>query len=376
MVWLTKLKRLFRSKALKGEHGPHAVRLGPDGLLYVVVGNHARVGKQSSARSPYRNSYEGDLVKPRHEDPRGHAVGLPAPGGTVFRTDTKGSFVELVAGGLRNSYDIAFNAEGELFAYDADMEWDTGAPWYRPTRINHISPGAEFGWRSGWAKWPDYYVDSLPATLSIGPGSPTGLEFYNHTAFPKEYRGALFGCDWATGRIHCVKLERNGASYDAESNVFLEGRPLNATDIAVGPDGALYFSTGGRGTDGGIYRVRWTGKPSEKIARTKRGIELALQQPQLVSDWARAEIAGVKQQLGTRWAEEVEKVARDRIRKTDERLRALDLMVYIWPTTFGGLADRAGQTRQGGIAGSGSSIDVLGRYAGCAEPACCFARRS
>ena len=325
------IKAIVPFKGSKGEHGPHAVRLGPDGLLYVVVGNHARAGIQPAAGSPYRNAYEGDLVRPRHEDPRGHAVGLPAPGGTVFRTDTNGSFVELVAGGLRNSYDIAFNADGELFAYDADMEWDAGAPWYRPTRINHISPGAEFGWRSGWAKWPDYYVDSLPATLRIGPGSPTGIECYEHTVFPKEFRGALFGCDWATGRIHCVKLERSGASYNAESHAFLEGRPLNATDIAVGPDGALYFSTGGRGTDGGIYRVRWTGEAPEDFTRSKQGIELALIQPQLEADWARAEIAKIKQQLGSSWDQEVEKVARDKIRKTSERLRALDLMVYFGP---------------------------------------------
>jgi len=325
------IKAILPFRGSKGEHGPHAVRMGPDGLLYVVVGNHARVGKKSSPRSPYHNGYEGDLVKPRQEDPRGHAVGIPAPGGTVFRTDTNGSFVELIAGGLRNSYDIAFNADGELFAYDADMEWDTGAPWYRPTRINHITPGAELGWRSGWAKWPDYYIDSLPATLNIGPGSPTGLEFYNHTAFPKEYRGALFGCDWATGRIHCVKLKRNGASYDASSEVFLEGRPLNATDLAVGPDGALYFSTGGRGTDGGIYRVRWTGKPTEEVARSQRGIERVLRQPQIESDWARAEIAKVKKQLGSDWGESIEAVARDKNRDVADRVQALNVMVYFGP---------------------------------------------
>ena len=324
------IQAILPFKGSKGEHGPHAVRLGPDGLLYVIVGNHARAGKQPSAQSPYRNTYEGDLVKPRHEDPQGHAVGLPAPGGTVFRTDTNGSFVELIAGGLRNSYDFAFNPDGELFAYDADMEWDAGAPWYRPTRINHISPGAELGWRSGWAKWPEYYLDSLPGTLNIGKGSPTGVECYDHTAFPKQYRGSLFCCDWATGRIHCVKLTRNGASYDAESEVFLEGRPLNATDIAVGPDGAIYFSTGGRGTDGGIYRVRWTGEPTEEVAN-QQGIDRALRQPQLQSDWARAQVAQVKQQLGNNWAQALEMAARDQNRDLQDRLRALDLMIYFGP---------------------------------------------
>ena len=167
----------------RSEHGAHAVRLGPDGLLYVLVGNFARVGAQPGARSPYRNWYEGHLIEPKEEDPRGHGVGVPAPGGTIFRTDANGSFVELFAGGFRNPYDFAFNPEGEIFTYDADMEWDQGTPWYRPTRVNHVTPGAEFGWRSGWAKWPDYFVDSLPAVLDVGPGSPTGIEFYNHSAY-------------------------------------------------------------------------------------------------------------------------------------------------------------------------------------------------
>ena len=86
----------------------------------------------------------------------------------------------MFAGGLQNPYDLAFNAQGELFTADSDMEWDTGMTWYRPTRVNHVVPGAEFGWRSGWAKWPDYYHDSLPAVVDLGRGSPTGLEFYNH----------------------------------------------------------------------------------------------------------------------------------------------------------------------------------------------------
>ena len=164
---------------------------------------------------------------------------MPAPGGTILRTDTEGTSSRLVAGGMRNPYDIAFNGDGELFTYDADMEWDIGTPWYRPTRVNHVPPGAELGWRSGWAKWPDYYLDSLPATLDVGAGSPTGIESYNHVAFPKKYQNALFVGDWALGQIHAVQLTRTGASYTANISTILKGRPLNVTDLAVGPDGAL-----------------------------------------------------------------------------------------------------------------------------------------
>ncbi|MEO2045472.1 MAG: HEAT repeat domain-containing protein [Pirellulales bacterium] len=317
----------------KGEHGPHAVRLGLDGLLYVLIGDHARVGPRPSSRSPYRNWYEGDLVQPRYEDPQGHAVNIPAPGGTVIRTDTNGSFVEVVAGGLRNAYDFAFTDEGELFTYDADMEWDQGAPWYRPTRINHITAGAELGWRSGWAKWPEYYLDSLPATLNLGGGSPTGIEAYHHTAFPKSYHGALFACDWATGKIHCIRLSPNGATYQATDEIFVEGRPLNATDLAVGPDGALYFCTGGRDTDGGIYRLYWEGKAGESPSKPLLGvgIDRALQQPQFDADWARAKIAAVKYRLDSQWDTELVAACQDAKKPIAQRLRALDLMVYYGP---------------------------------------------
>jgi len=322
---------LLKFRGLIGEHGPHAVQIGPEGLIYVLCGNFASVDAEHDPKSPYVTAYEGDLVTPRYEDPNGYGAGVPAPGGTVLRTNMDGSYVELVAGGMRNPYDIAFNADGELFTYDADMEWDIGTPWYRPTRVNHVPMGAELGWRSGWAKWPDYYLDSVPATLDVGAGSPTGIESYNHVAFPKKFQNALFVADWALGQIHAVQLTRTGASYAASISTILKGRPLNVTDLAVGPDGALYFSTGGRGTDGGVYRIKWKGTVAADALNLGQGIQQALRQPQFQSDWARRRIALVQRELGDRWASELQRVLDDPRARQSDRVRALDLMVFFGP---------------------------------------------
>jgi putative membrane-bound dehydrogenase-like protein len=314
-----------------GEHGAHAVTLGPDGMIYISIGNHASANVEFAESSPYRDFYEGDLL-PRYEDPGGHANDVKAPGGVVIRCDLDGKEVEVVAGGLRNAYDLAFNRNGEMFVHDSDMESDAGTTWYRPTRLYHVTPGAELGWRSGWAKWPNYYVDSLSGILDTGRGSPTGATFYDHYAFPIRYQNRLFLADWSRGRILSVELKRDGASYSATSEVFLEGQPLNITDLEVGPDGALYFVTGGRGSGGGLYRVAWKGHVPEAVSNLGDGISAAIRQPQMQSAWGRQKIATVKNSLGDKWDSQILGVARSKANPWYYRTRALDLMHLFGPT--------------------------------------------
>lgn len=240
------------------EHGPHGLALGPDGRLYVINGNYTPVPTDLSPRSPHRNCRE-DLLLPRQWDATGHAVGLLAPGGVVLRTDPDGREWELYCGGLRNSYDLAFNADGELFTYDSDMERDLGTPWYRPTRIFHLLPGGDYGWRSGTGKWPSTWPDAVPPVVDIGRGSPTGLAFGTKSRFPERYRRALFAADWAFGRILAVHLTPRGASYQATFEPFITGQPMNVTDLEFAPDGSMLFITGGRGTRTSVYRVSYDG---------------------------------------------------------------------------------------------------------------------
>ncbi|RCS40559.1 heme-binding protein [Bremerella cremea] len=314
-----------------GEHGPHALALGPDGLIYMVAGNDTRLDFDISETSPHRHFYEGDLV-PRFEDPGGHAVGVKAPGGMVLRTDIEGQNIEVVAGGIRNAYDLAFNRNGDLFIHDSDMEWDEGLVWHRPTRIYQVAPGSDFGWRSGWAKWPNYYPDCVPPILETGAGSPTGVVIYDHFKYPAKYQNRLFVTDWANGRISTVELIKEGAGYTAQSEALLEGKPMNVTDLEVGPDGWVYFTTGGRGTEGGLYRIVYKGELSEGAQNLGEGIAQAIRYPQPQSAWGRQKIAEIQAGLGDSWSSQVQGVAIAEENPANYRTRALDLMQLYGPT--------------------------------------------
>ncbi|HEY2826337.1 MAG TPA: HEAT repeat domain-containing protein, partial [Pirellulales bacterium] len=330
-----KVETLLKFTGDSIEHGPHGLTLGPDGLLYVVAGNHAQVDKQVDPSSPYHHFYEGDLFTPKYEDPHGYAAGIKAPGGTIVRTDINGSFAELFAGGLRNSYSLAFNRTGELFTADSDMEWDDGLPWYRPTRLLHVTPGAEFGSRSGWSVWPDYYFDSLPTMTDTGRGSPTGVAVYDHVMYPRRYHDAVFVGDWSRGRILAIFPTAKDGTYQTVTETFAAGKPLNVTGLDIGPDGALYFCTGGRGTEGGIYRIVWRGQVPAEATNLGKGMDQALRQPQLTSAFARQKIATLKQEMGTAWDQQLQTIAENPAISKPERCRALDLMHLFGPFPTG-----------------------------------------
>ncbi len=260
------LDKVTRLKALQGggEHGPHAVLLSPDGKsLYVIAGNHTNPPADFDA-SRIPSNWSEDLLLPRQWDARGHARGKLAPGGWIAKTDPDGKTWEMVSVGYRNPFDMAFNRDGELFAYDADMEWDMGSPWYRPTRVVHATSGSEFGWRSGTGKWPTWYADSLPPVVDVGPGSPVGVTFGYGAKFPAKYQNALYLLDWTFGTIYAIHLTPDGSTYVGEKEEFLSRTPLPLTDATVGADGALYFAIGGRGTQSALFRVTYVGdEPTE-----------------------------------------------------------------------------------------------------------------
>ncbi|HET6573516.1 MAG TPA: c-type cytochrome [Fimbriiglobus sp.] len=259
---LDTVEQLRKIEGGGGEHGPHAVLLHPDGKrLTVVCGNQTKLTEVSSAKSS--RLWGEDHLLPRVPDGNGFMRGVLAPGGCIYNVSPDGKDWELVSNGFRNEFDAAYNRAGELFAYDADMEWDFNTPWYRPTRVCHVTSGSEWGWRNGAGKYPPYYPDNLPPVVNIGPGSPTGVCFGYGAKFPQKYQDAFFICDWSYGKLYAVHMEPKGSTYTGTVEEFIAGSPLPLTDVVVNPaDGAMYFTIGGRQTQSGLYRVTYIGADS------------------------------------------------------------------------------------------------------------------
>lgn len=249
--------RLFKSG---GEHGIHSIVASPDGeWLYLVIGNYTQDSKLEHSLIP--RVWDEDQLLPRNPDGRGHASDKMAPGGRVLRFRPDGSDWTYVSSGYRNPFDGAFNEDGEFFVYDADMEWDMGMPWYRPTRLCWATPGSEYGWRNGTGKWPDYYEDSLPGIANFGPGSPVGVVSGRGAKFPAKYQRSIFCLDWTFATIYSVQLESSGHGYTGEWQEFLTATAaLPLTDAVVGSDGNLYFATGGRKGESKLWRIRYQGE--------------------------------------------------------------------------------------------------------------------
>src|SRR5207247_10380709 len=74
-------------------------------------------------------------------------------------------------------------------------------------------------------------------TLNQG-GCVTGGTFYDSTSWPAAYRGNFFYGDYNSGRIQRATLD--GSNQVSSDDYFVTGI-TNCVDMAVGPDGALYY---------------------------------------------------------------------------------------------------------------------------------------
>jgi putative heme-binding domain-containing protein len=239
----------MRAMKTGGEHAAHAIRRGPDGWLYVLCGNNTGIDRSyaQTSTSPVKEPIAGCVLR--------------------FSPDLRQS--EIVAHGFRNPYGMDFDEAGELYTFDSDNERCVSLPWYEPTRFYRVVQGGFYGWlnpqRASFWRMPPYFFDVVPPTATLCRGSPTGVVCYRHSQFPKEYHGGFFLCDWTFGRVHLVSHRDGHWSGEA----FLSSVGDNGfapTAAAIHPHtGDLFVSTGGRGTRGAVYRIRYP----DGLARAK-----------------------------------------------------------------------------------------------------------
>jgi putative membrane-bound dehydrogenase-like protein len=165
-------------------------------------------------------------------------------GGSIYACRPDGSKLRRVATGFWNTFHLAFDTYGRLFAVDNDPD-SRG-----PCRFLHIVPGGDYGYRFRYGRKGlhpfDAWNGELPGTLPMVAGTgeaPSGIVAYESNGLPAEYRGDLLATSWGDHVIERFHLEANGASFRARAQTLVRGgenfRPVG---VALGPDGAVYFS--------------------------------------------------------------------------------------------------------------------------------------
>ena len=211
-------------------HAANGIAFGPDGFGYVTVGARADHGEilDGSNRQDERDPLEA----------------------SILRFDPAGGPPEVYARGFRNSYDIAWDADGQLYATD-------NAPDYGPPEEFHrVVPGGEHG-------YPWYACEvcfSPPAgTEIIAPlyefiphSAPTGLTVYLADQFPGYYN-SIFVTLWSAfpGAQKLVRFAPGGVGASDFAMGF--AAPI---DVTVGPDGSLYVADWATGI---IFKISYTG---------------------------------------------------------------------------------------------------------------------
>lgn len=276
---------MARQLVNRGSHSAKGIAVGGDGYLYVNIGAPSNACQAQDRQAGVAGQDPCPL--------------LDLSGGIWrFRLDRPGQTQpegERVATGLRNSWAMAWDPQGVLYAIQHGRD-QLHAGWpalYTPEQnaekpaeeLFRIEPGADYGWPYCYydpelkrkVLAPEYGGDGttvgrcaaarLPDVAFPAHWAPNGLLFYTGTQFPAEFRGGAFVA--FHGSWNRAPLPQQG--FNVTFAPFKDGKAVGTfvvfadgfrgasepaahrpTGLAEGPDGSLYVSDdrGGR-----IYRI-------------------------------------------------------------------------------------------------------------------------
>jgi putative membrane-bound dehydrogenase-like protein len=204
-------------------HSNNGLAFGPDGRLYFGVG--------STTNSEVETN---DLAA------------------AILSVKPDGSDLRVVARGLGNSFDLAFNAQGALFAGDNSP---IGGEDEAPDEFNQIVEGEHYGFPYFYGDPPDR--STRGPLISFPPHSvPTGVTFYAGQQYPQAYQGAAFITLWNLGELIHIDVEQApSGAVTARETTFGSGF-LYPIDVITGPDGNLYVADFGTSV---VYRITYKG---------------------------------------------------------------------------------------------------------------------
>src|SRR3954467_10327613 len=320
-------------QGINHDHSLHSVIVGPDGKWVFNSGNMGAMFTDRSDKTfrifgSYRPSPVGPFKYPN--DAAAYA-GKPSDDGHVYvggftvRMNPDGTNAEIIGSNYRNSYEQSITSLGDLFQNDND---DPPA-----CRVSWVMEYANFGFSSNdgqrtWqadrrpgqsipvAEWRQEDPGTTPAGDVYGGGSPTGNVFYENGALGAAWEGTFFAADAGRNEVFAYQPKRQGAAFDLKQQIFLTSNPersyagsdfvmqttgvtraiatmFRPSDVAIGPDGAMYVSdwidarVGGHqdldaSLSGAIYRIAPKGfvsRPPAFDPATVDGLITALRSP-------------------------------------------------------------------------------------------------
>ncbi len=231
-------------------HNGGAIHFGPDGKLYVAVGENAR--------AQLAQSLDSRLGKILRINPDGSI-----PQDNPFASTATGANRAIWALGLRNPFTFDFQAgTGRMLINDVgERTWE---------EIDAGAPGANFGWPTTEGPTDDprfaapvfaYSHASEPDVCAI-----TGGVFYDPTTaqFPAEMVGDYFFADLCGGWIRRFD-PASGATSD-----FAADLPTSVVDLKVDPSGNLYYLARGDGANAGLVGRISRPAPAESPTITRQ----------------------------------------------------------------------------------------------------------